>query len=301
MEILDIYIVLAKQNGGVMKRHSFNIFFLALAVVMCSFIGCSVMMEDFKNMKEEVSYKVKLNFESLDKPGVYDEALAKITTLSGITGKMTEAAADPVKGFDLKEFKQEAIKADGSTVINIYYNRKIINLIFYAYSSNGENREAVWKDTGSNLKLVSGRYGAEISHKDIEFVDYQFLDNGDWSFGGWDRQIPATFGAEDQTFHAQWVLQTTSTIVNFAGNQDIGLSGSKTATNAVLTATIPYSADTWTFQWYCDGNLMNGYTAREISVPFTTLGVGVHRFEVVAKQGSIAFTSTLSLSVESVE
>ena len=44
-------------------------------------------------------------------------------TLSGTTDTLTAAAAKTVAGFTAQSFQQKNIAGDGSTVVDIYYNR----------------------------------------------------------------------------------------------------------------------------------------------------------------------------------
>ncbi len=57
---------------------------------------------------------------------LYSESLTERQTLTGVAGENTVAAAKTFEGFTAKAFEQTVIKSDGSTVVNIYYDRNKI-------------------------------------------------------------------------------------------------------------------------------------------------------------------------------
>ena len=87
--------------------------------------------------------------------------LAKNEPMTGTTGEETAAKAEETDGFTAKEFAQAKIVADGSTVVKIYYDRKIITLTFDA-------------DNGEDKTTLSGKFGAEIVSPSPEKTDFIF-------------------------------------------------------------------------------------------------------------------------------
>ncbi len=75
------------------------------------------------------------------------------------------------------------IAADGSTVVEIYYDR-------YYYLMNFD------LDGGYGVEPIYARYGAPIEVGTPTKAGY--------TFSGWDKTIPATMPAENTTFKAQW-------------------------------------------------------------------------------------------------
>ena len=112
--------------------------------------------------------------------------LAKTEPMTGTTGDETAAKAEETAGFIAKEFAQEKIAADGSTVVKIYYDRNTVTLTFDA-------------DNGEDKTTLSGRFGAEVK------IDAPSK-NG-YTFNGWNPELPATFPAENAEFKAQWKLE----------------------------------------------------------------------------------------------
>lgn len=77
------------------------------------------------------------------------------------------------------------IAADGSTVVEIYYDR-------YYYLMNFD------LDGGYGVEPIYARFGAPIS------VDESALEKPGYTFGGWNETIPATMPAQNTTYTATW-------------------------------------------------------------------------------------------------
>ena len=108
--------------------------------------------------------------------------------LTSTTGGQTNAEAKSYDGFEAQDFKQEEIVADGSTVVKIYYNRRIITLTF---SAGGEN----WGDGTSADKTVNGKYGAAVNAPAIPTKT---------GYGSsWDKTVQSVF-TNDETYTAQY-------------------------------------------------------------------------------------------------
>ena len=68
-------------------------------------------------------YTVRHHFQNI-LDDAYDADTAMLSeTLSGTTDTLTAAAAKTVAGFTAQSFQQKNIAGDGSTVVDIYYNR----------------------------------------------------------------------------------------------------------------------------------------------------------------------------------
>ena len=93
------------------------------------------------------------------------------------------------------------IAADGSTVVEIYYDRN-----YYLLSLN--------LDGGYGAEPVYARYGAPVSVADPTKAGY--------TFGGWSPAIPSTMPAENVTHKAQWTVgdRAKVTVVVWGENAD---------------------------------------------------------------------------------
>ena len=118
-----------------------------------------------------------------------DEYTKTSEIFHGTTNTQTMAVAYNDPGLIVKNFNQDTIAADGSTQINIYYDRKEITYTF--------NSERGKFSDDSKVKTVSGRYGASFVAPDSPTHPSYFSN-------GWDNTVPETFGVEDITFTAQY-------------------------------------------------------------------------------------------------
>ena len=106
-----------------------------------------------------------------------------------------ETLANSYKGFYALLYDTSTeIAADGSTVVEIYYDR-------YYYLMNFD------LDGGYGVEPIYARYGAPISIGTPEKPGY--------TFEGWDAAIPATMPAENKTFTASWTPGEVSFMVVF--------------------------------------------------------------------------------------
>ena len=96
-----------------------------------------------------VNYTVK-HYQQNIEDNKYTEVEADRQTLSGITGQTTAAAAKTYTGFTAQAVTQQTIKADGSTVVELRYDR---------------NRHTVtWMNGEAKLKTESVKYGAKPAY-----------------------------------------------------------------------------------------------------------------------------------------
>ena len=108
-------------------------------------------------------------------------------TIDGTTGTTTVAAARAYKGFTSQEVSQEKVNADGSTVVEIKYDRNSYRLTWNT-------------DGGSYVEPSDILYGASITlPKEPTKLGY--------TFKGWNN-CPATMPAEDTTVTAKWEINT---------------------------------------------------------------------------------------------
>ena len=103
---------------------------------------------------------------------------------TGITGEDTSAQAKTYENFTAQEVKQVKIAADGSSVVKIYYDRKIITLTLTPVKYGKK-------------ETITGKYGATVNVPDPT------KDNS--RFDGWNPPLPDTFPAEDNEYVGKWV------------------------------------------------------------------------------------------------
>ena len=125
---------------------------------------------------------------------------AERETLQGLTGSQVPDVKKAYEGFYSLNYERPNIAADGSTVIEVYYDR-----YYYLMSFN--------LDGGYGVEPIYARYGAPISIGTPTKPGY--------TFAGWDSPLPATMPAANSTYTAQWNAGTSGfTVVFWYENAD---------------------------------------------------------------------------------
>ncbi len=137
-------------------------------------------------------YEVHHYLERLE--GAYPYVPNEKDNLRGETGAWTAAAAKSYDGFTPIEFEQKRIKANGSTVVEIFYTRNSYLLTYKDSLSAGVYASQTYK------------YGAAVTAiADPTKTGYTFT--------GWSPAVPATMPAWARTVYAQWRKTTPDTVV----------------------------------------------------------------------------------------
>ena len=110
--------------------------------------------------------------------------------LYGKTGTMTNATAKNYPGFLAQEIEQTVIQPDGTTVVKIKYNRKIITVTVNLDGGNIDGDE--------NNITTKGKFGKTTG------LNVRNPNKTDCKFGGWSMDIPKIFPADDIEIKALW-------------------------------------------------------------------------------------------------
>lgn len=137
-------------------------------------------------------YEVHHYLERLE--GAYLAVPDEKDNLRGETGAWTAAAAKSYDGFTPMGFAQEMIKADGSTVVKIFYTRNSYLLTY--------------KDS-----LSAGVYASQTYKYRAAVTAIAAPTKTGYTFTGWSPAVPATMPAEALTVYAQWRKTTPDTVV----------------------------------------------------------------------------------------
>lgn len=116
------------------------------------------------NPSSNVSYTVIHWLENADDDNY---SLAASESKSGITGSKTEATAKTYVGFTspaAKDIEQETIAGDGSTIVNVYYERNMYEVKFSSYSYTDWRGHSHPGTEYTSLRITA-KYGANISDK----------------------------------------------------------------------------------------------------------------------------------------
>ena len=141
----------------------------------------------------EVEFTVKHYQQNVDNDNY---TLVDTETKTGFTeSPVGENLKMPYTGFYALLYDTTTpIAADGSTVVEIYYDR-------YYYLMKFD------LDGGYGVEPIYARYGAKINVDTPKKAGYEFA--------GWDKTLPATMPAEDTSFKANWTVATSGFTVVF--------------------------------------------------------------------------------------
>lgn len=137
-------------------------------------------------------YEVHHYLERLE--GAYPDVPKEKDNLRGETGAWTAAAAKSYDGFTPIEFEQKRIKADDSTVVEIFYTRNSYLLTY--------------KDS-----LSAGVYASQTYKYRAAVTAIAAPTKTGYTFTGWSPTVPATMPPEARTVYAQWRKTTPDTVV----------------------------------------------------------------------------------------
>ena len=140
----------------------------------------------------------------------YTEVAADAQTLAGLSEESTNASANTYEGFTAKTFTQQTIQADGSTVIDIYYDRNVHNVTY----TDGKD-----KITPAELIPSSDIEGAIPSQESLRYGATGYVQVSvkpslkGYTFAGWKKDdtvytesspLSFTMGDEDIEIYAVW-------------------------------------------------------------------------------------------------
>lgn len=111
---------------------------------------------------------------------------------TGFTDSVVGDRAKQYGGFIALPYdKDELVAADGTTSVEIYYDRN-----YYLLSLN--------LDGGYGVEPIYARYGASVKVENPTKPGY--------TFNGWEPQVPATVPAENTTYKAKWQAEKTAKV-----------------------------------------------------------------------------------------
>ena len=208
-----------------------------------------------------VNYTVK-HYQQNIEDNKYTEVEADRQTLSGITNASTAAAAKTYTGFTAQAVTQQTIKADGSTVVEIRYDR----LTYTVTWMNGT--ETLRTDTGVKYGAKAAYTGTEPTKTEVGHT---------CTFTGWNTAADGTGTAwaasTTVTDNVTWYAQFRSTAKTYTidyRNMN-GLSNpnptSYTYGETVTLQSPPsrtgYTFDGWYADWSCTGSPVTEISAMD--------------------------------------
>ncbi|MBR2462061.1 MAG: InlB B-repeat-containing protein [Spirochaetaceae bacterium] len=200
-----------------------------------------------------------------------------IETKTDDTGNLTSAVAKNYTGFTAKNIEQKTIKQDESTIVEVYYDRNIIDLTI--------DLDGGSTTTALSNGVLSGRYGATVSLANPTKTG--------WTFGGWNTsggKLPATF-AEPETYKALW-FAVGELNVTIDALSDITVKEETNGTTVTLTADSGYTS----YQWKVDGVVQEGKTSNVLQLDTSTWVKGTYEVFLLAQDGGLYKSASLRIT-----
>ena len=197
-------------------------------------------------------------------------------TKTGTTDTTTAATAKSYTGFTAKGISQQTIAPDGSTIVNVYYDRNIINLTI--------DLDGGTTTTALSNGVLSGRYGATVNLVEPT--------KSGWHFTGWNTsggKLPTTF-TEPRTYKALWTRAGVS--VTVASISDIQVKQHIDGTMVTLTADAGYTS----YQWKVDGVVQNGQTSEMLELDTSSWVQGTYEVFLLAQDGGLYKSASLRIT-----
>ena len=155
--------------------------------------------------------------------------------------KYTSTTGNYYKGFIVQPITPMEIANDGSTVVKIYYDRRIITL-------------KLDLDGGEGTTEIRGRYGATVTAPTAPTkAGYIFAG---WS-NSWSNELPSTFPSQGETYTAQWVKLYTITYDLAGGSWENGFTPTKVCkenTEIILPTFVNTKKENYIFAGWYDEN-----------------------------------------------
>ena len=140
---------------------------------------------DLNEANGNTLYRIEHYKQDMDDTSTY--TLCAIQKKVGDAGSDTAAVSQTFTGYEVVDFAQKKIASDGSTIVEIYYNRKTITYTIVPTGGYWEGSEQVYE--------LTGLYGAAVNYQNYKMNGYTLYI---------DESIPDVFGLENKTFAAHW-------------------------------------------------------------------------------------------------
>lgn len=205
--------------------------------------------------RQQVAYRVATWIEDANNPGHYLYAnIMSPAWATGVVGDMTQVTESYApEQYTFVRADNVAIQADGSTIVNVYYDRNSYTINFYRGLQYDVWNPTVWVQSieTTPFKSITAKFGADISEQwnqlGDEFFSYRWLVTknqwGSWITGmhtqqGSNQDFYGVRPTGNHTYYMHYyfeLLDQTSADFDY---QDT--SGIKYKDNTALTEVFPY-------------------------------------------------------------
>ena len=197
---------------------------------------------------EGTAYKIEHYKQNIEDDN-YTLESSNTETKTGTTGSTTAAAAKTYTGFTAKPVTQHTIAPDGSTIVKIYYDRKIATLSF---NTNG----------GNAITPITGKFGAAVTKPANPAKT-------GYTFASWTPLIPTVMPAEDAAYTANWTANTYKIVFNANGGDGTMADQSFTYDTAQNLKANTFTKTGYNFNGWTTENGGTNYSAEQSLINLT--------------------------------
>lgn len=214
------------------------------------------------NPSENTQYKVEHYWQNVEND---EYTLHETETLSGTTGTKTAAEANTYPGFTAKSFEQTTIAADGSTVVQIYYDRNKYAIYYEITGGNLTEKNTIDANGKKYYHIEKDvKYGADIS----QITDNMAEKGYTWS--GWSGLIGESMPAEDVYVTGSYSPATDTKYTVHHYIQNVDLNGYTEAQSSPVTLTGVTGETTNATAWNITGFTAQSFEQKEIQADGST-------------------------------
>ena len=138
------------------------------------FIGCSDMLSKFDSIYWNTTYTVRHLFQELNRDGdavaegrYAEDTYERETLPNPVPNTLSEAKAKEIPGFTAQPFEQVIVNGDGSTTVDIYYDRNPVTLTFDP--NGGYFVDSKTSQRSENSIEITQVYGTTVSFRNPKF------------------------------------------------------------------------------------------------------------------------------------
>ena len=160
-----------------MKKTLFKLIATSLVcTAVFGFIGCSDMLSKFDSIQWGATYTVRHLLQDLNRDGndvaagrYTEDTYERETLINTVPNTLSEAKVKEIPGFTAQPFEQVIVNGDGSTTIDIKYNRNEVELTFdanggyFVKTEGNQVKETIKQIYGTTVSLPKPRFDSDKS------------------------------------------------------------------------------------------------------------------------------------------
>ena len=188
----------------------------------------NVTVTGFYSTADNTAYTVRHWFQNVDDDGYSQDPAYPDQSMTGTTGESTAAQAHQVTGFVAQEITQQTIAADGTTIVDVYYDRSVYDVDYLIVGDYFATPEGdVYSST------IGVRYGAALQLIADDMQKTGFIWNG-WT------GLPATMPADNVTVTGYYTADTANLAIEGYSDTYDGLTHGVTVSGTLDADEVKY-------------------------------------------------------------